>query len=117
MCLATKEFSKLCGYRKERKVYNYRIQQDPKTKLYFVQETDKFADVPELIKAYKEKPINPQLKVILVAPLVQGKKRKQNSQAFLTNFNKGQQQQELDDFPGMHRYLPRSEVSRCQIRE
>ena len=94
-------------------MYNYRIQQDPKTKQYFVQETDKFADVPSLIKAYKEKPINPKLNVILVAPLVQGKKRKQNSQAFLANFNKGhQQQQDFEELPGMHQYLPRSEVAK-----
>ena len=93
-------------------MYNYRIQQDPKTKQYFVQEVNKFADVPKLIKAYKEKPINPQLNVILVAPLVQGKKRKQNSQAFLANFSKGQQ--DLEELPGMHQYLPRSEVT-CYI--
>lgn len=103
--------------RKDRKVYNYRIQKDDKTKLFFIQVQEqageKFAGMPQLIQAYKEKPINPQLNVKLVAPLVQGTKRKQNSMAFLTNYSKTQQT--IDDIPGLHRYLPRSEVASYRI--
>ena len=65
--------------------------------------------MPLLIQAYKEKPVNPQLNVKLVAPLVQGTKRKQNSQAFLNNYSKTHKTA-MDDIPGLHRYLPRSEV-------
>jgi len=100
-------------FRKDHKVYNYRIRQENKTKLFFVQggRPEKFADVPKLIQAYKENPINPQLNVKLVAPLVQGTKRKQNSMAFLTNYSKTQETTEDLGIPGLHRYLPRSEVA------
>ena len=98
-------------FRKDRKVYNYRIlQEDKKPKLFFIQErTEKFVDVQELIQAYKQKPMNPQLNIKLVAPLVQGTKRKQNSMAFLTNYSKTQDTV-VEDIPGLHRFLPRSEV-------
>ena len=100
-------------FRKDHKVYNYRIQREEKSKLYLIQDrgAEKFGNVPLLIQAYKEKPINPQLNVKLVAPLVQGTKRKQNSQAFLNNYSKTQETALTDDIPGLHRYLPRSEVT------
>ena len=93
-------------------MYNYRIKKEDK--LFIIQErTEKFADMPQLIQVYKEKPINPQLNVKLVAPLVQGTKRKQNSIAFLNNYSKTQQA--IGDIPGLHRYLPRSEVQLINI--
>lgn len=95
--------------RKDRKVYNYRIVQEHK--LFFVQDrSEKFTDVPQLIQGYKEKPINPQLNIKLVAPVVQGTKRKQNSIAFLNNYTKTQHEAS-ENIPGLHRYLPRSEVA------
>lgn len=102
----------LRAFRKDRKVYNYRIQKEAKTNLFLLQDrSEKFTNVPQLLQAYKEKPINPQLNVMLVAPLVQGTKRKQNSQAFLSNYNKTTQETAIEDIPGLHRFLPRSEVT------
>ena len=98
----------ILNFRKDRKVYNYRILQEDK--LFLIQErTEKFIDVQDLIQTYKQKPINPQLNIKLVAPLVQGTKRKQNSMAFLTNYSKTQDTV-VEDIPGLHRFLPRSEV-------
>ena len=98
-------------------MYNYRIQRQEATKpkLFYIQDrAEKFTDVPELIQTYKQKPINPQLNIKLVAPLVQGTKRKQNSMAFLTNYSKTQET--IEDIPGLHRYLPRSEVTKQSVR-